>query len=573
MSTTFNTSSGTFSLSDDGQSVTNAAGQTMPIGMLPAGSEVAIAAQNARGPQGGFATPLIPTGPSLLSQAGNAIGQGAQWLGKATGGGAMGELDKVPIAGIEAPNILRPAPTQQPPYSSAVGMQQPPGAIMKPEQPPLPQGEIPPQVAPQLQPAPRVATGGGMGTGRTSGVGQAMENVYGAERARSEAEQQAEVDRSIYEAQKGEVYAERARQLEAEAAKRAELEAERQKVFAAENKKLTTLETDVKNATIKDPWANRSIGKRIGQAIAMALGAYSASINGGPNQALAIINKNMDDDLKVQQLNLEQKNTNLTNARGLLARTRQEYADRATALDAARLAGTMQAQLELNAIDSSGLSQDAANKKEILNGLLNEQIAGQKLNVLAAQQAAREKAMAGRQGKALEDYKLNAPVLDARLLDQKDRERIAIIDGKAYMAPRAQDRKDLQDAANEVIGLADDVRKMDAYVTGTNPATRAYNASVRNEQYGAIKATVVQSQMRLKNMWTLGVLSKDDYVKLDAAIPDPTDVASGSSHGKLQTMLASTRTSLKNKLNGLQRVENVPGLRPTVQYDVGAPVK
>ncbi len=48
-------------------------------------------------------------------------------------------------------------------------------------------------------------------------------------------------------------------------------------------------------------------GKKIGAALAVGLGAFGAGLSGGPNYALQIVNKSIDDDLAAQKENMAKK--------------------------------------------------------------------------------------------------------------------------------------------------------------------------------------------------------------------------------------------------------------------------
>lgn len=55
-----------------------------------------------------------------------------------------------------------------------------------------------------------------------------------------------------------------------------------------------------KNFQFRDYWANKSSGQKIASALAVALGAFGAGLTKGPNYALQILDKDMDDDHRQQ---------------------------------------------------------------------------------------------------------------------------------------------------------------------------------------------------------------------------------------------------------------------------------
>src|SRR5712664_540446 len=61
-------------------------------------------------------------------------------------------------------------------------------------------------------------------------------------------------------------------------------------------------------------WLNsRNIGQKISAALGIALGGFGAALTGGPNQALGIIQKYIDQDIDAQKANLGKKQTDYSN--------------------------------------------------------------------------------------------------------------------------------------------------------------------------------------------------------------------------------------------------------------------
>lgn len=81
---------------------------------------------------------------------------------------------------------------------------------------------------------------------------------------------------------------------------------------------------------IKDFWADKSTGSKILAAIGLTLGAFGSAAGGGPNTALQIINKAIDQDLLVQKANMAKGRARLEDLAGFRARVAQEFADEQT---------------------------------------------------------------------------------------------------------------------------------------------------------------------------------------------------------------------------------------------------
>lgn len=56
-----------------------------------------------------------------------------------------------------------------------------------------------------------------------------------------------------------------------------------------------------------DYWADKSVGSRVMMTLALALGGFAAGKSGGPNQAMAMLNADMDRDIKTKELRYRQQ--------------------------------------------------------------------------------------------------------------------------------------------------------------------------------------------------------------------------------------------------------------------------
>jgi len=121
--------------------------------------------------------------------------------------------------------------------------------------------------------------------------------------------------------------------------------------------KLTNLSEQIASTPVESYWARRSTPQKIGAAIAVGLGALGASLAQGPNYALDIINKAIDDDLKIQQANIDNKNRAFLNQRQYINDLQSSFKDK----EQFRLANKALALDQVN----TQLMQIAAKRKEV----------------------------------------------------------------------------------------------------------------------------------------------------------------------------------------------------------------
>lgn len=97
-------------------------------------------------------------------------------------------------------------------------------------------------------------------------------------------------------------------------------------------------------------WEKKGTGARVMGGIAMALGALGAGMTHGPNFAMDIINKAIDDDLNHQKLELEKQGQNVRNNESLLGQMRLKFGDERQAEIAAKSAMLKNAELTMQGI-------------------------------------------------------------------------------------------------------------------------------------------------------------------------------------------------------------------------------
>jgi hypothetical protein len=85
---------------------------------------------------------------------------------------------------------------------------------------------------------------------------------------------------------------------------------------------------EISQGKLKPYFGKEDTGRKFLAAIAAGLGAYASAITGGPNSALNIINKAIDDDLAIQKEQLERQRLSILDQNKILAESRAElYAE------------------------------------------------------------------------------------------------------------------------------------------------------------------------------------------------------------------------------------------------------
>jgi hypothetical protein len=126
----------------------------------------------------------------------------------------------------------------------------------------------------------------------------------------------------------------------------------------------------------------RSVVQKIGSAIAIGLGAYASATSGGPNHALAIINKQIDDDIAAQRSEFESKKAKITGQQNAYQRLRSKLGDNNATYQAMRVGYLDQVknQLSMIALKHKGTviearAQDMAAKIEQESAAIKQDVA------------------------------------------------------------------------------------------------------------------------------------------------------------------------------------------------------
>jgi hypothetical protein len=162
-------------------------------------------------------------------------------------------------------------------------------------------------------------------------------------------------------------------------------------------------------------WATRGTGNKILGAIAVGLGSYGASLTGGKNYALDIINKAMDDDFANYKQSMDQKLQAIEQSKLSIAskaKLRQQVIENGIAY---KLAQTDQVQQKLGLLGGKYVSAEAKNNLAALNNSLDAQKAKMQMDINEAQNTKTTTKIAAKEAKALQEWQVKDRLYGERM--------------------------------------------------------------------------------------------------------------------------------------------------------------
>lgn len=161
--------------------------------------------------------------------------------------------------------------------------------------------------------------------------------------------------------------------IQQHAAEQQRIANERQAYTIREHEKLASLNTAAQQQV--DPEAAKgSAGAQLFAAIGVALGQFGASINGGTNAALQIVNANIDRRIKAQEMNIANAHKSLSNEQSLYKDNLEAFGDR----DRAALATKMQYLDQAKAVLDEQYAAAKSNRNEAQYHAMSEALANKK---------------------------------------------------------------------------------------------------------------------------------------------------------------------------------------------------
>ena len=138
-----------------------------------------------------------------------------------------------------------------------------------------------------------------------------------------------------------------------------------------------------KNMEIKDFWSSKSIGSKIASIIGITLGAYGQAKGGGPNIALALLDRAMSEDFNRQKLALDKQFKTMSLAEKDTDRARKFYEDSLDSLKLKQVAAidkmnaNLKAKMGTLGSEKAQLSgQKMIDNLELKKGQLQDEIMG-----------------------------------------------------------------------------------------------------------------------------------------------------------------------------------------------------
>ena len=286
-------------------------------------------------------------------------------------------------------------------------------------------------------------------------------------------------------------------------------------------------------------------------ALAVGFGQIGASLSGGPNVALNIVNKQIDESMRAQEAEMKAKGADADN---MLARLKDQTGSLQAAKLAYKQAGLAYAQ---NQMDKLGPAAKDSELRAALASELQNQL-GQSLDFrMKTEQYIPPRVVGG----------------SAPSPADKDQDKIFEgPDGARYVAPNKETRDKLATAtqhlqtykgyANQLDKLRDDPL---TYVPGTEENARAKTLS---------QAMVFE----VSQVNELGAISKDDREMVESTLGDPTSLrsragAKGMQYGQLldDRFKAGLRANAVNQVQTGNKLDQRGQLAPTAVYTGKSP--
>lgn len=229
--------------------------------------------------------------------------------------------------------------------------------------------------------------------------------------------------------------------VEAEIAARQAMEMERRAATTSARDSYRRAQDRAASLSI-DPdgfYHSRGVGGTIASAIAIGLGGLSSAVQGGPNVVLDMINQEIERDLQAQQQRIDSAFRRADAEGTLYDMTRQEYADRGSAFEAARALALENVAAQVAEREAALGSEEARHNAEVM--------AAQLRDAAAASRAEAERTEI--------EWQLRMRLLDARAREraaaaQRAERRAAAVGGPA--APSYEEPTTARlDAANRLI--------------------------------------------------------------------------------------------------------------------------
>lgn len=265
-------------------------------------------------------------------------------------------------------------------------------------------------------------------------------------------------------------------------------------------------------------FAERGAGAQLLAIIGVALGQAGASINGGPNTAMQLIEGAIDRDMQAQRDNIAKAQGNVAASKGVLAEMRGQFGDEQQAEAAAKDAMLANTEIRLKSLAAGAKSDEAkANAFELLSQLQ------MKRGMLKQQWGSIENDKIEKESQRYTPtHTVGGAPAASPASKESDERLVTLDDGKTYQMRSAEDAKKIRAqlaGVRQIEGLAKDLDKQrdetGTYVPGTKGAANA-------QSLGA------QMLYAFKDTEQAGTVDKGLIESFDKLIGDPNGITSRS---------------------------------------------
>lgn len=423
----------------------------------------------------------IPLGDTRLGAAAKTVGGAIGSAGQAISDVVSGPLISNRIGHAASDYLLQPAAGKEP---ETVGQQQ-----ARALTPPAPFESIAPVKPAENPAAPQVGAVSGhhplAGPSSSSELFKAMREEKKATGQIIDLQKQAEDEKAFAMA----VDANARDKFQADQAIK---QADRDRAVKEGNAQLDAMNKEVREGKI-DPdgffGGDSGTAKRIGAAIAVALGQFAASMTGGQNAAMGIINDSIQRNIEAQKKNLAQKGLAADAQRSKLQMLREQGFDENQAEQATFLGGLEASKAKLAATLQASSSDAVRANGAKLMAQMDQNIAQTKLKFEAASRAAALKY----QPKSFDDL-IKKQKLDHEMSRDKAERMIRMADGSTAFAPTKEDATSIKESDENRIAMTSNLDRLKQIVkdksSWTDRATRDEAKRISKElvtSYGVMK--------------------------------------------------------------------------------------
>jgi hypothetical protein len=278
---------------------------------------------------------------------------------------------------------------------------------------------------------------------------------------------------------------------DAYAAQMQKINEEKDARIASEMSKLDELGKKAADGKVTPFWDKASTEQKVGAGLAMALGAFGSSFSKGPNYAMQIIDKAIDDDIKAQMANIDQNNKAFSNQREHIGELKSIYRDRTDMAAALR-------SMAYDKVENQLMSIASKNKELMALPAFQQQLAKIQENKIATQMS-------------LSKSRADTMKLEREASGQTPEN---FIPGYGYAPSKkvAEDGMALNQITTEMLGDLAELKRM----------REAWGKNALNpDEVGRAKAIATNLIFNLKSdsMAKLGVLAGPDLDLLTTIIP------------------------------------------------------